>query len=482
MEFVKFLKSPEQFTRLGAKIPKGALLCGPPGTGKTLLAKAMAGEASVPFFSISGSDFLEMFVGVGPARVRDLFKDARASAPCIVFIDEIDAVGRSRAKGNFSGSHDERENTLNQLLVEMDGFSTTEGVVVLAGTNRKDILDKALLRPGRFDRHINIDKPDMRGRAQIFMVHLRPLKIIHSREDLANRLSALTPGFAGADIAALCNEAALIAARSTKEYVELVDFEKAADRVIGGLEKTNSLMSPAEKRLVAHHEAGHAVVGWFLEHADPLLKVTIVPRGNGALGFAQYLPKEIQLYTQPQLNDMMSMALGGRAAELVFFTDVSTGAGDDLQKVTRIAQAQVSEYGMSSRLGNVAYNNRDQSDEMNFAKPFSENTAQQIDEEVRSIVSAAFDRSVALIKEHRLQVEALANKLIEKETVNHDDLIAILGPRPFPSDKYTEWMQTRAADVAKPVEPPPKKETPKPKPSFGKPAIEGDVEPILNPF
>ncbi len=438
MEFVKFLKNPEQFTRLGAKIPKGALLCGPPGTGKTLLAKAIAGEASVPFFSISGSDFIEMFVGVGPSRVRDLFAQARANTPCIIWIDEIDAVGRSRSKGGFSGGNDERENTLNQLLVEMDGFNSSEGVVVLAGTNRRDILDKALLRPGRFDRQITIGKPDIKGRAQIFEVHLKKLKLNMPIPDLASRLSALTPGFAGADIANLCNEAALIAARTDKAAVELIDFEKAADRIIGGLEKSHSIMNTLEKKLVAYHEAGHAVVGWFLEHADPLLKVTIVPRSSGALGFAQYLPKELSLYHQQQLFDMMCMALGGRAAEQVFFGRVSTGASDDLQRVTKIAQSQVAAYGMSEKLGNVSY--QPQPDDSSFVKPYSENTAQQIDEEVRDLVQKAYVRTIELVQKHRSQIEALANKLIESETINHDQIVAVLGPRPFSTDEYSRWM------------------------------------------
>ena len=400
----------------------------------------------MPFFSISGSDFLEMFVGVGPSRVRDLFAEARKHSPCIVFIDEIDAVGRSRSSGKFSGGSDERENTLNQLLVEMDGFSTTEGVVVLAGTNRRDILDKALLRPGRFDRTITIDKPDLRGRTQIFLVHLRNLKVEHDKQDLAQRLSALTPGFAGADIANLCNEAALIAARRDKDVVELVDFETASDRIIGGLEKTHSLMTQQEKKRVAFHEAGHAVIGWFLEHADPLLKVTIVPRGSGTLGFAQYLPKELSLYTQPQLLDMMCMTLGGRAAEQHFFTDVSTGAADDLQKVTRIAQAQISSYGMSKKLGNVSYQ-QGNGDSEGFTKPFSEATAQTIDEEVRALITSAYERTVALIEQHRHHVLALAERLIAAETVNHDALVAVLGPRPFVTDAYAQWMNTGAQDA-----------------------------------
>ena len=334
MEFVEFLKDATRFTKLGAKIPKGALLCGPPGTGKTLLAKATAGEASVPFFSISGSDFIEMFVGVGPSRVRDLFKEARANAPCIVFIDEIDAVGRQRGRGNMGGN-DERENTLNQLLVEMDGFTASTNIVVLAGTNRVDILDQALVRPGRFDRQIPVDKPDLEGRKEIFEVHLKGLTLAGPAEDYSGRLAGLTPGFAGADIANMCNEAAIVAARANKVKIELVDFEAAADRVIGGLE-TGKIISPEERRTVAYHEAGHAVAGWFLEHADPILKVTIVPRGSGALGFAQYLPKEVALRTESQINDMICMALAGRAAEEIIFGKVTTGASDDLRRVTQI--------------------------------------------------------------------------------------------------------------------------------------------------
>lgn len=438
MEFVEFLKRPKHFTKLGAKIPKGALLVGPPGTGKTLLAKATAGEASVPFFSISGSDFLEMFVGVGPARVRDLFAEARKHAPCIIFIDEIDAVARARGSGR-AGGNDERENTLNQMLVEMDGFNTTEGVVVLAGTNRVDILDKALLRPGRFDRQITIDKPDIRGREQIFHVHLKKIKIAaaHTQEQIAQRLAALTPGFAGADIANICNEAALIAARHSKDFVDLEDFERAIDRVIGGLEKKYSVMTKAEKELIAHHEAGHAVAGWFLEHADPLLKVTIVARGNGALGFAQYLPKEVALYNQKQLTDKMCMALGGRAAEQIFFGDVSTGASDDLKKVTALAHGQVTAFGMSPRLPNVSY----ELDPNSFHKTYSETTAQIIDEEISKLVEAAYQRTVALLTEKKALVKALADKLIELETINHDVIVSVLGPRPFMTDAYKEYMK-----------------------------------------
>merc|ERR1719174_117839 len=346
MEFVDFLQDATRFSKLGAKIPKGALLCGPPGTGKTLLAKAVAGEASVPFFSISGSDFIEMFVGVGPSRVRDLFKEARANAPSIIFIDEIDAVGRQRGKGGFSGGNDERENTLNQMLVEMDGFTESTNVVVLAGTNRADILDQALTRPGRFDRQITVDKPDIQGRKEIFLVHLKPLNLAGPIEEYSGRLAGLTPGMAGADIANLCNEAAIVAARRKADYVEMSDFEEATDRVIGGLE-SNKLISDKEKEIVAHHEAGHAVAGWFLEHADPLMKVTIIPRSNGALGFAQYLPKEVFLRTRAQIEDIICMALAGRAAEQVVFGSVTTGASDDLRRVTGMIYQMIQVYGMN---------------------------------------------------------------------------------------------------------------------------------------
>ena len=347
MEFVDFLQDGSRFTKLGAKIPKGALLCGPPGTGKTLLAKAVAGEAGVPFYSISGSDFIEMFVGVGPSRVRDLFKEARKNAPCIIFIDEIDAVGRKRGRGGFSGGNDERENTLNQLLVEMDGFNPSSGVVVLAGTNRADILDNALIRPGRFDRQIQVDKPDVKGREEVFKVHLKGITLDASADEIAGRLAGLTPGFTGADIANICNEAAIVAARRAAESVSMDDFEKATDRIIGGLE-SNKIMSVEEREVVAYHEAGHAVAGWFLEHADPLLKVTIIPRSSGALGYAQYLPKEVFLRTQEQIMHIVCMALAGRAAEEVFFGKVTTGASDDLRRVTEIVYSTIQLYGLVS--------------------------------------------------------------------------------------------------------------------------------------
>jgi AFG3 family protein len=431
MEFVDFLKNPKKYSDLGAKIPKGALLVGPPGTGKTLLAKATAGEAEVPFLSISGSDFMEMFVGVGPARVRDLFAQARSQAPSIIFIDEVDAIGRARGRGALAGGHDERENTLNQLLVEMDGFATTSGVVVLAGTNRPDILDKALLRPGRFDRTISVDAPDIKGREQIFRVHLARIAL-ERKNDLAyysERMAALTPGFAGADIANVCNEAALVAARAGKKSVALCDFESAVDRVIGGLEKKNKVISPLERRTVAFHEAGHAVVGWFLEHAEPLLKVSIVPRGSAALGFAQYLPNENLLLTKEQLMDRICAALGGRAAEEVMIGRISTGAQNDLEKVTQMAYAQAAVYGMSERVGLLSFPPRDGA----IDKPYSDDTARMIDGEVREMVSKAYERTVSLLKEKRELVEALATALLDKEVLNLDAVEGILGKRPFAS-------------------------------------------------
>jgi len=430
-EIVEFLKNPSKFTILGGKIPKGALLVGPPGTGKTLLAKAVAGEADVPFFSLSGSDFVEMFVGVGAARVRDLFKQAKAKAPCIIFIDEIDAVGRSRSRGNVPGGNDERENTLNSLLVEMDGFGTDSGVIILAATNRPDTLDSALLRPGRFDRQISIDTPDINGRTQIFQVHLKPLTLGPDVD--AKRLSAQTPGFAGAEIANVCNEAALIAARRDKKFITNQDFTDAIDRVIGGLEKKNKIISPEEKKIVAYHEAGHAIAGWFLEHADPLVKVSIVPRGVAALGYAQYLPKEQFLYNVEQMTDEMCMTLGGRAAEEIVFGKISTGALSDLERITKTAQSMVAIYGMNAKLGNVSYYDSKGQNEYGFSKPYSEATAQLMDEEIRSIIEQAYARTKELLTERRHELEVVAKELLEKEVLLQDDLERLVGKRPFES-------------------------------------------------
>jgi len=427
MEIVDFLKQPKKYTKLGGKIPKGALLIGPPGTGKTLLAKAVAGEANVPFFSLSGSDFVEMFVGVGASRVRDLFRQAKEKAPCIIFIDEIDAIGRARGKNLVSGSNDERENTLNQLLTEMDGFGTDSGVIILAATNRPDILDSALLRPGRFDRQISIDKPDLNGREQIFKVHLHGKALA---EDIdAKKLSAQTPGFAGAEIANVCNEAALIAARHNKEKIDMQDFQDAIDRVIGGLEKKNKLISPEEKNIVAYHEAGHAVAGWFLEFADPLVKVSIVPRGVAALGYAQYLPKEQYIYRTEQLMDEMCMTLGGRAAEDIIFSKISTGAQNDLERITKMAYAMVTIYGMNDKVGQVSFN--DSTGEFAYNKPYSEKTADLIDEEVRLIIQKAYDRTKTLLNERRSELEKLAHELLAKEILFQTDLESIIGKRPF---------------------------------------------------
>ncbi|CAN6350793.1 unnamed protein product [Urochloa humidicola] len=437
MEFVHFLKNPKKYEELGAKIPKGALLVGPPGTGKTLLAKATAGESGVPFLSISGSDFMEMFVGVGPSRVRNLFQEARQCAPSIVFIDEIDAIGRARGRGGFSGSNDERESTLNQLLVEMDGFGTTAGVVVLAGTNRPDILDKALLRPGRFDRQITIDKPDIKGRDQIFRIYLKKLKLDNEPAFYSQRLAALTPGFAGADIANVCNEAALIAARGEQTQITMQHFESAIDRIIGGLEKKNKVISKLERRTVAYHESGHAVAGWFLEHAEPLLKVTIVPRGTAALGFAQYVPNENLLMTKEQLFDMTCMTLGGRAAEQVLIGKISTGAQNDLEKVTKMTYAQVAVYGFSEKVGLLSFPQRDDGFEM--TKPYSNQTASIIDDEVREWVGKAYKKTVELITEHKEQVAQIAELLLEKEVLHQDDLSRVLGERPFKAVEPTNY-------------------------------------------
>ncbi|MET0638327.1 MAG: ATP-dependent zinc metalloprotease FtsH [Chitinophagaceae bacterium] len=430
MEIVDFLKSPKKYTALGGKIPKGALLVGPPGTGKTLLAKAMAGEAQVPFFSLSGSDFVEMFVGVGASRVRDLFKQAREKAPCIIFIDEIDAIGRARGK-NVMMSNDERESTLNQLLVEMDGFGTDTGIIVLAATNRPDVLDTALLRPGRFDRQITIDKPDVKGREAIFKVHLKPIKISEALN--IHKLAEQTPGFAGADIANVCNEAALIAARKGKEAVDMADFQDAVDRVIGGLEKKNKIISPDEKKIIAYHEAGHAICGWYLEHAYPLLKVTIVPRGTAALGYAQYTPKEQYLYNTDQLGDQICMTLGGRASEEIFFGKISTGAQNDLQQITRIAYAMVTVYGMNDKIGNISY--YDPQTENQFTKPYSEETSKMIDEEVRKLIDLAYIKTKELLSEKREDVIKLAEALLDKEVLFQSDVEVLIGKRPFEEKK-----------------------------------------------
>jgi len=447
VEFVDFLKNPKKYQQLGARVPRGGLLAGPPGTGKTLLAKAVAGEAEVPFFSISGSDFIEMFVGVGPSRVRDLFQQARSQAPSIVFIDEIDAVGRRRGKGSFGGGgNDERENTLNQLLVEMDGFSSGTGVVVLAGTNRIDVLDPALTRPGRFDRQIAIDKPDLAEREKIFMVHLKPITLQDDlkTDDVAKRMASLTPGFVGADIANVCNEAAIFAARRSAEKVEMQDFERATERVVGGLPKQNGLMSPAEKKTVALHESGHAVAGWFLEHADPLLKVSIVPRSNGALGFAQYLPQEMSLFSKEAILDKIAVALGGRAAEELFVKRITTGASDDLDKVTKMAYSMVAVYGMDKELGLLSYGQNNSSQQ--FYKPYSEETGRKIDEKTKGIVEEQYSRVKTLLAEQKEKLESLAERLAEKETLVYTDLVEVLGERPHPIKSEISKFVTAGAN------------------------------------
>ncbi|MBS1920039.1 MAG: ATP-dependent zinc metalloprotease FtsH [Bacteroidetes bacterium] len=444
MEIVDFLKNPKKYTSLGGKIPKGALLIGPPGTGKTLLAKAMAGEAQVPFFSLSGSDFVEMFVGVGASRVRDLFKQAREKAPCIIFIDEIDAIGRARGK-NVMMSNDERESTLNQLLVEMDGFGTDSGIIVLAATNRPDVLDTALLRPGRFDRQITIDKPDLKGREAIFKVHLKPIKVSKTLD--IHKLAEQTPGFAGADIANVCNEAALIAARKGKDAVEMEDFQDAVDRVIGGLEKKNKIISPEEKKIIAYHEAGHAICGWFLEHAYPLLKVTIVPRGTAALGYAQYTPKEQYLYNIDQLEDQICMTLGGRASEEIFFHKISTGAQNDLQQITKIAYAMVTVYGMNDKIGNISFYDPQQGSDYNFTKPYSDETAKVIDEEVRKLIDGAYERTKKLLTDKKEQVEKLAEALLLREVLFQSDVEALIGKRPFEERKVLEVSETNVHET-----------------------------------
>ncbi|MCO6477693.1 MAG: ATP-dependent zinc metalloprotease FtsH [Phaeodactylibacter sp.] len=429
MEVVDFLKNPKKYTALGGKIPKGVLLVGPPGTGKTLLAKAVAGEAGVPFFSISGSDFVEMFVGVGASRVRDLFKQAREKAPCIVFIDEIDAIGRARGRNSFQGGNDERENTLNQLLVEMDGFSTDKGVILMAATNRPDVLDTALLRPGRFDRQIGIDRPDLKGRKSIFAVHLKNIK---TGPDVSPEvLSEMTPGFAGADIANICNEAALVAARRNKKAVDMDDFNYALDRVIGGLEKKNKLISPEEKEIIAYHEAGHAICGWYLEHASPLVKVTIVPRGIGTLGYAQYLPKEEYITRTEQLLDRMCMTFGGRAAESIVFGKISTGAQNDLDQVTKMAYSMVTIFGMNDKVGQVSFYGMSQDQ---FQRPYSDDTATLIDDEVRKLVESQYLRAKQLLEERRDELEVLAQALLEKEVLLKSDVERMIGSRPRGED------------------------------------------------
>jgi cell division protease FtsH len=437
-EIVDFLKFPEKYTTLGGKIPKGALLVGPPGTGKTLLAKAVAGEAKVPFFSLSGSDFVEMFVGVGASRVRDLFKQAKEKSPSIIFIDEIDAIGRARGKNAMSGSNDERENTLNQLLTEMAGFGTNTNVIVIAATNRADILDKALMRAGRFDRQIFVDLPDVRERKEIFEVHLRPLK--KTKIDL-DFLSKQTPGFSGADIANVCNEAALIAARNGKKAVDKQDFLDAVDRIIGGLEKKNKIITPSEKKAVAYHEAGHATVSWMLEHAAPLVKVTIVPRGR-SLGAAWYLPEERLIVRPEQMLDEMCAALGGRAAEKVIFDKISTGALSDLEKVTKQARAMVTVYGLSDKIGNLTYYDSSGQSEYGFTKPYSEETAELIDKEISSIIEEQYQRAIKLLEANKDKLTELAEVLLEKEVIFKDNLEKIFGKRAFekeqPVDAKTE--------------------------------------------
>jgi ATP-dependent metalloprotease FtsH len=448
-EIVDFLKFPDKYTSLGGKIPKGALLVGPPGTGKTLLARAVAGEAKVPFFSLSGSDFVEMFVGVGASRVRDLFKQAKEKSPSIIFIDEIDAIGRARGKGNFSGSNDERENTLNQLLTEMDGFGTNSNVIVIAATNRADVLDKALMRAGRFDRQIYVDLPDVRERKQIFEVHLRPLK---KEEGLdTDFLSKQTPGFSGADIANVCNEAALIAARNEKKAVGKQDFLDAVDRIVGGLEKKNKIITPAEKEAIAFHEAGHATVSWMLEHAAPLVKVTIVPRGQ-SLGAAWYLPEERLIVRPEQMLDEMCATLGGRAAEKVIFNKISTGALSDLEKVTKQARAMVTVYGLNDKVGNLTYYDSSGQSEYNFSKPYSEKTAELIDKEISNLIETQYNRAVELLETHKEKLTELANVLLDKEVIFKDNLEVIFGKRPF-EKSISEIVTNTTENKEAPLEP-----------------------------
>ncbi|KAG6006391.1 Mitochondrial inner membrane m-AAA protease component [Claviceps pusilla] len=468
MEFVSFLKQPEKFEKLGAKIPRGAILAGPPGTGKTLLAKATAGESGVPFFSVSGSEFVEMFVGVGPSRVRDLFAEGRKNAPCIIFIDEIDAIGRARQEsGRGFGGNDEREATLNQILTEMDGFNTREQVVVLAGTNRADILDKALMRPGRFDRHIFIDRPTMNGRKEIFKVYLKKIVTNEDQDYLVGRLATLTPGFSGADISNVVNEAALIAARGNAEEVKMEHFERAIERVIGGLERKSLVLRPEEKKTVAYHEAGHAICGWFLRHADPLLKVSIIPRGQGALGYAQYLPQDAYLMNTNQLMDRMAMTMGGRVSEELHFPTVTTGASDDFKKVSAMARNMVTQWGMSDKVGPVFFEN----DPNRMQKPFAEATAQQIDQEVHRIVDEAYQRCKDLLLEKKTEVGLIAEELLKKEVLVRDDMVRLLGKRPFDDnnedfEKYFGGGKEESAPPPFPAE----TDTPKDEPELPSPA------------
>ena len=431
-EIVDFLTNPSKYTKLGGKIPKGALIIGPPGTGKTLLAKAVAGEAKVPFFSISGSDFVEMFVGVGASRVRDLFKQAKEKAPCIIFIDEIDAIGRARGKNPITGANDERENTLNQLLTEMDGFSSNTGVIIIAATNRADILDRALMRAGRFDRQIHVELPDLEERKAIFKVHIRPVKIDNSVDIVF--ISKQTPGFSGADIANVCNEAALIAARKNKKDVGKQEFMDAIDRIIGGLEKRNKIISPKEKKVIAYHEAGHASVSWLLEYADPLVKVTIIPRGK-SLGAAWYLPEERQITTFNQMFDEMTAALGGRAAEQIIFGEISTGALNDLEKVTKQAFNMIVYYGLNDKVGNISYYDSTGQQEYSFQKPYSEKTAELIDNEIKALVEKAYQRALKILKDNKDKLIKLAKRLLEKEVLFSEDLKEVFGKQPFEKEK-----------------------------------------------
>ncbi|ODV98540.1 hypothetical protein PACTADRAFT_31929 [Pachysolen tannophilus NRRL Y-2460] len=462
MEFVQFLKNPKKYEKLGAKIPRGAILSGPPGTGKTLLAKATAGEANVPFLSVSGSEFVEMFVGVGASRVRDLFQQARKMAPAIIFVDEIDAIGKERSKAGAMGGNDEKEATLNQLLVEMDGFESSDHVVVLAGTNRPDVLDKALLRPGRFDRHISIDRPDIEGRKDIYKVHLKQITLKEPLTDnFAGKLAALTPGFAGADIANACNEAALIAARNDCNYVELKHFEMAIERVIAGLERKSRILSPEEKTTVAYHEAGHAICGWYLQYADPLLKVSIIPRGQGALGYAQYLPGDQYLISKEQFMHRMIMALGGRVSEELHFPTVTTGASDDFKKVTQMATSMITRLGMSPKLGTIVFENNKNSGGFQIHKPFSEKTAELIDNEVKGLVDHAYTKCKEILTAKLDEVDLVAKELLSKEVMTRDDMIRLLGERPFKerNDAFEKYLMPPKFSGGKSAPPPPPQET-----------------------